>query len=201
MFRRTVFQLFTCSWLVAMFSLLLSSCGRDYSPKPHGFPRLNLPPHQYQTLQGNYPYEFEFSKYATVYPDTFAKAEPYWIFVHYPLFKASVQLTYKPVMNSQERLKNMIDDAHRLSFKHNVKAYSIQETTLQTKSGRTVGLIRLLGEVPSHLQFYTTDSTKHFMRGAFYLSSATDNDSLQPVIDYVRQDMMHLLNTLKWKQR
>lgn len=183
-----------------ILTLVIGCGGRDYSPKPKAFPRLELPKHQYQALTGNYPYSFEFSKYARVYPDTFAKAEPYWIFLHYPAFKASIQLTYKPVLNDPKRLQNMIDDAHRLSLKHNIKAYSIQEATITSKSGRTVGFINLMGEVPSHIQFYTTDSTKHFLRGAFYLNTATDNDSLKPVIDYVRQDVLHLINTLKWKK-
>jgi gliding motility-associated lipoprotein GldD len=181
-------------------SLILASCGREYSPKPKAYPRFDLPTPRYQLLPSEHPYSFEYSQYAKVLPDTFALAEPHWIFVYYPSLKASVQLTYKPVLNDPARLRKMIDDAYRLSAKHQVKAASIQESVITTKSGKTAGLLKLEGEVPSHFQFFVTDSTKHFLRGALYLNTATTNDSLAPVIEYVKQDILHLLNTLQWKK-
>ena len=39
---------------------------------------------------------------------------------------------------------------------------------MQTPSGMRVSVFELQGEVPSQFQFYTTDSTKHFFRGALY---------------------------------
>jgi gliding motility-associated lipoprotein GldD len=171
----------------------------DYSPKPKGYPRIDLPKALYQPLTEKHPYSFEYSKYAVIKPDTFRGAEPHWIFVHYPTFKASIELTYKPVMNDKIRLAHYIDDAHKLTAKHNIKASSIEDYVLKTPSGKKVGLMELDGEVPSYLQFYTTDSTKHFLRGALYFNTATARDSLSPIIEYIKKDMIHLLNTLEWK--
>jgi gliding motility-associated lipoprotein GldD len=58
----------------------------------------------------------------------------------------------------------------------------------------------LTGEVPSHFQFFVTDSTQHFLRGALYFPSVQE-DSLSPVIEYVKKDIIHMLNTLEWKER
>jgi hypothetical protein len=44
---------------------------------------------------------------------------------------------------------------------------------MKTKSGKTAKLIELEGEVPTYVQFYTTDSTKHYLRGALYFNTAT----------------------------
>jgi gliding motility-associated lipoprotein GldD len=59
-------------------------------------------------------------------------------------------------------------------------------------------IFELEGEVPSQFQFYVTDSTKHFLRGALYFRTATKNDSLKPIIDFIKKDVIHLLNTVKW---
>lgn len=193
------------------FSLLilfigLSACRPNhsndsgYTPKPKGYPRIDLPKPAYRALTEKHPYTFQYSKYAVVKPDTFRGAEPDWIFVYYPSFDASIELTYKPVMNDKKRLSNMIADAHKLGMKHSIKASSIEEMTLKTKAGKTVGLIELDGEVPSYFQFYTTDSTKHFLRGALYFRTATARDSLAPVIEYVKKDMIQMLNTLVWQK-
>lgn len=94
----------------------------------------------------------------------------------------------------------MLDDSYKLATRHNIKAHAIEEKKLRLKSGLEASLIDLSGEVPSQVQFITTDSTKHFLRGALYFNTATENDSLQPVIQYIRKDILHLLNTLKWRK-
>lgn len=186
--------------------LLLNACkskntdNQDFTPKPKGYNRIDLPVVAYQKMLENHPYNFEYSKYAKLLPDTFARAEPHWIYIDYPQFNANVQLTYKPINGDLSRLQNMISDAHKLSYKHNVKAYSIQEKIYKSPSGNQANIIDLEGEVPSQVQFYMTDSTKHFLRGALYFKTATQNDSLAPVIRYIRKDILHLVNTLTWKK-
>lgn len=190
-------------YLTVLLGVLLLSCGgsseQHYIPKPKGFNRIELPAHQYRYLGDSLPYEFQYSKSAVILPDTFANAEPYWIFVHYPRFDANIQITYKKVGKSSKKLQEYIDDAYKLAGKHQIRASGIQEQVATMKNGKTAALFRLEGEVPSPYQFYTTDSTEHFLRGAIYLSSATKNDSLAPVIDYLQKDMLHMLNTLNWK--
>lgn len=189
--------LFICSIFFACKNK--SNDSQDFTPKPKGYNRIDLPKAAYQKMTEMHPYNFEYSKYAKLLPDTFARAEPHWIYIDYPQFDANVQLTYKPVMGDLERLQNMISDAHKLAYKHNVKAYSIQEKIYTASSGNRANIIDLDGEVPSQVQFYMTDSTKHFLRGALYFKTSTKNDSLAPVIQYIRNDILHLVNTLKWK--
>lgn len=172
---------------------------QDFMPKPKGYNRIDLPKVAYQKMTETHPYNFEYSKYAKLLPDTFARAEPHWIYIDYPQFDANVQLTYKPVLGDIKRLQNMISDAHKLAYKHNVKAFSIQEKIYMAPSGNKANIIDLEGEVPSQVQFYMTDSSKHFLRGALYFKTSTQNDSLSPVIQYIRNDILHLVNTLQWK--
>ena len=184
-------------------ALLLVACGTNssdnYIPKPKGFPRLDLPTPHYKLLEPTHPYQFEYNSVARILPDTFARSEPDWIFIDYPEFKASVQLTYKPVKNDVNRLRAMLEDSYKLATRHNIKASAIEEKKIRLKSGAEASIIDISGDVPSQVQFITTDSTTHFLRGALYFNTATENDSLQPVIQYIRKDIMHLLNTLKWR--
>lgn len=168
-------------------------------PKPKGFNRIVLPDNEFQPLPDTFPYQFEYSTHAKILKDSSWIAEPYWIDLYYPNFEASIQLSYKPVNNSNELLKEYLATSYKLTSKHQVKAYAIDEAIIETKSGKTAVLAKLSGEVPSQYQFFTTDSTHHFLRGALYFNTATQNDSLAPVIEFVRKDIVHLLNTLQWK--
>lgn len=187
--------------LCASMGVSCSSSESDYVPKPKGFPRLDLPAQVYQPMKEDHPYSFEYSKSAVILPDTFSDAEPHWIFIAYPSLKASIQLTYKPVQNNPQRLGGFINDAYKLAGRHQIKATGIREQVVKTKSGQRAVMFDLEGDVPSYVQFFTTDTTTNYLRGALYFSVADKQDSLQPAIDYLRKDIVHLLNTLKWKKK
>jgi gliding motility-associated lipoprotein GldD len=178
----------------------LFACGENnYLPKPEGYNRIDLPPHKYQLLTEKHPYNFEYSIHAKILRDSSSIAEPHWIDVYYPAFQANIQLTYKPVKGDSSVFKELSDDAYKLTSKHQIKAYSIEDQIVKTPSGKTAIVTELSGEVPSQFQFYVTDSVKHFFRGALYFRTATKNDSLAPVIEYLKTDAIHMVNTLKWE--
>jgi len=183
--------------------ILVSGCRNEdeniFMPKPKGYNKIDLPAHSYDTLTGDYPYTFEYSSLAKVMPDTSKTAEPYWIDIYYPEYKANIQITYKKTNNSAKTLEEYIKDSHTLANKHNVKAYAIDELITDTKNGYAVKVFELSGDVPSQIQFHVTDTTKSFLRGAVYFRTSTKNDSLAPVITYLKTDVMHLIETLKFK--
>jgi gliding motility-associated lipoprotein GldD len=189
----------TLLWVGLAASMV--ACGAEYTPKPKGYNRIDLPSQTYQALQEDHPYAFEFSQHAKIRPDSSTIAQPHWINILYPTLGANVQLTYKDINGSQKMLNDLIEDARKLTSKHQIKAYSIEETEVRTPSGDIASVFELQGEIPSQFQFYVTDSTKHFLRGALYFRTATQNDSLAPVIEFVKKDIVHLLNTLKWKEK
>ncbi len=187
--------------LLSYFFISCSGNNNIYLPKPKGFNRIDLPQHKYQLLEGNYPYSFEVSDEAEVKEDMSKGAEPYWIIVDYPKLDAKIQFTYKPINGDLAKLDAHVSDAYKLASKHQVKATSQIESVLNLKSGKKAVIIELYGEVPSHFQFYITDTTKNYLRGATYLKNATLNDSLTPVVEYLKVDCKHILETLKWKNK
>ncbi|HBH24383.1 MAG TPA: gliding motility lipoprotein GldD [Cytophagales bacterium] len=184
--------------LFPVFLAGLTGCKKSLMPKPKGFNRIVLPDHQYTQLPDSLPYQFEYSGHAKIHADSSWIAERYWIDIYYPELDATIQVSYKPVKEQQALLEQYLGTAYQLTSKHQVKAYAIDQQIFETKSGKTAVMARLKGEVPSQYQFFTTDSTHHFLRGALYFKTATQNDSLAPVIDYMRQDILHMLNTLQW---
>ena len=185
-------------WYSLMVVLILSACDRDYLPKPVGYNRLELPPHAYRGLPDTLPYTFEYSRYATLMPDTSSIRERYWIEIYYRSLKANVHITYKPLNGSTRLLQEFMNDAYTLTAKHQIKAYAINEVITTTPSGKTAVIAELEGEVPSQFQFTITDSTENFLRGALYFNTKVQNDSLAPAIEYMKRDMMHIINTLEW---
>lgn len=184
--------------IVAFFTVAVIGCDREYLPKPLGYNRLVLPEPVYHALPDTFPYTFEYSKYAKLLPDTSGFSERFWIEIYYPTIKANVHVTYKRIMNNEQLLKEFVNDAYVLASKHQVKAYAIDEAITRTPQGHTAVVVELDGDVPSQMQFTITDSTRNFVRGALYFNTKVQNDSLRPAIDYMKKDILHLINTFDW---
>lgn len=193
---------YLCQFACACWVLgLLVGCQEEaYVPKPKGFHRLELPPHEYVQLPDEYPYTFELSKHAVVVPDSSFMTEPYWIEIKYPAFEATLSVAYKPIRNNLDSLIELSNDSHRLTNKHYVKASAIDEYQAYTPKGYTALVFELEGDIPSPFQYYVTDSSQHFLRVALYFPYANKNDSIKPIIDYVKYDMARMMNSTDWRK-
>jgi gliding motility-associated lipoprotein GldD len=191
-------QRFPIALILLVFSF---SCSQDYLPKPKGYNRIDLPERGFQALEAETPYTFEHSKNARVEPDSFNLAEKSWINLNYSQLGGKIHLTYFPLDTKGKDIKLVVTDAINLTAKHQIKAYGIEESVLLTPKGYTGVVAELSGEVPTQFQFFVTDSTDHFLRGALYFNTAMKNDSLAPVIEYIKVDMIHLINTLEFKKK
>lgn len=182
------------------------TCEKTFVPKPRGYHRIDLKPHEYQPLMEIHPYIFNYSKHAEIKKHVSSISEEHWIDIVYPEHRAVIQLTYKALKGKKIDLKNkdflteLIDDSYKLTSKHQIKAYAIDENIIKTPSGKTATIFELEGDVPSQFQFYITDTTNHFLRGALYFRTSTKNDSLAPVIEYIKTDIVQMLNSLEWRK-
>lgn len=96
-------------------------------------------------------------------------------------------------------MEKLLNDAFNLTNKQSVKATYINDSTLSTPNGVHGMFFKVSGNVATANQFFLTDSTNHFLRGALYFDAAPNQDSLRPVNDFLVKDMQHLINTFKWK--
>ncbi len=185
---------------LAFTVLLCLACESNWLPKPPGYNRIELPRHEYQRLEQGYPYQLDFSTHSRVEADSFNLGEKEWINLNYKEFGAKVHLTYKKIDQSTD-FKTLSNDAFNLTAKHQIKAYGIEEAILLTPNGYVAVVAELSGEVPTQFQFFVTDSTSNFLRGAVYFNSALKNDSLAPIIEYIKLDMAHLINSVNFGKK
>lgn len=187
------------SLLALVIVMMAVSCSENNpQPKPHGYFRIDLPEKQYVTLDTMRHYAFEYPVYATITPDFYALEEKDWANVEFPSMNGTIHLSYKHL---NDDLAVYIEDAYRMLTKHLNKATGIRDSLIINRDRSVYGLVYFLdGEgVASPLQFYLTDSTEHFLRGSLYFNVYPNNDSLQPVIDFITDDVRHLIKTLEWK--
>ncbi len=185
--------------LVLLVMAIAWSCGEDYAPKPRGYFRITLPEKQYTAFDSTFPYSFEYPEYAYLTPDPFAPEEPYWLNIEFPEFKGRIHLSYKAV---DDNLVEYLEDSRQFVMKHIPKASAIDDSLLLDRERKIYGLvydIQGMGAA-SPCQFFLTDSTKHFVRGALYFDVVPNNDSLAPVISFIRSDIEHMLNSFEWKE-
>lgn len=177
----------------------LFGCGENYTPKPRGYFRIDFPAKTYQRFDSICPFAFEFPLYGKVEKDVDKNAEPYWMNIVFKDFKSKIHLSYKPVNNN---LNKFIEDAHTMAYKHTIKADAIDEKLIIDEKRKVYGLLyEIRGNAASSVQFYVTDSTRHFLRGSLYFDVVPNKDSLAPAIEFFRKDIMHLIETLQWKNK
>lgn len=193
----------TIIFLVLVMSLY--SCRpEEYVPKSRSYPKVDTPTtHQYQRFeQEGFPYTFEYPTYANISKDTlvFEKTpdNPYWININFPEMGGTIYLSYKQINNSQT-LAKLLEDAHFMSYYHTKKADYQTPYTFINENGVQGFLYEWAGDAASKYQFVATDSTRNFVRGALYFNSAPNADSLMPLNDFLKTDILRLLYTLEWK--
>jgi gliding motility-associated lipoprotein GldD len=183
---------------IVLFFVVLTACSENYIPKPRAYHRIELPEKKYQLFDDKmYPYTYEIPVYADVTPYE-AENELFWANVNFPQFNVAINLSYKALRNN---LNEHIADAMTFVDRHQGKATRIRELDFYDPKNRVYGMIFDISgtDVASMYQFYVTDSLRHFVRGALYFNHAPNNDSLAPVIEFLKADMDHLIETFTWR--
>jgi gliding motility-associated lipoprotein GldD len=183
---------------VALFAYACWSCGGNYIPKPKAYIRIDLPEKEYRVFDSTpYPYTFEYPVYAQTVPDV-QEGEKYWLNINFPQQNANVYLSYK----DNRYLDSNIAATLFYVDKHISKSTGIETISYSDFDNKVYGTVFYIKgqEVASTMQFYLTDSSRNFIRGAFYINVRPNNDSLAPVIDFIQDDIEHLINTFRWKR-
>ena len=188
--------------LTLLLALLFASCGSDgsYTPKPRGYMRITLPEKSYVQYDTTaLPFSFAVSNLATVELKKNDKRLK-WVDIRYPQFDGIVFLSYIPIHSLQD-LAGEVDTSYRLLSKHFDFSSGVNERQYVNEQERVYATTYLLEgqNVASTFQFWATDSVKHFLRGSLYIDCVPNNDSLAPVLQYLQQDVEHLIESLKWK--
>ncbi|MCH2198337.1 MAG: gliding motility lipoprotein GldD [Flavobacteriales bacterium] len=184
--------------ILCFFALIatLTSCEENYTPRPRGYFRIDFPEKTYDVYTTRCPLITEIPVYSKV-EILDSGNDTCWFNIVMPRYNARLYCTYLMV---DQDIHLMIDAAYKFAFKHEMKAEAIARTELHVDSTRVHGMVYdLEGDVASPVQFYVTDSTNHFLRGSLYFDHAPNADSLAPVVDFIRRDITHMMETVKWQ--
>jgi gliding motility-associated lipoprotein GldD len=177
---------------------MLGSRGGNVVPKPRGYYRIALADKSYTEYQSDCGVKMEVnasSKVEVINKNN--SKDSCWFNIYYPRHKARLHCTYFPIHNNFEKL---IGEAYEFAVSHEMKASAMKRTLIEDTDRNMFGIIYdIEGEAASQLQFFLTDSTKHFFRGSLYFFNSPNPDSIAPVLDYVRQDVLRITQTLKWQ--
>jgi gliding motility-associated lipoprotein GldD len=197
-----LFMRFSIVFFVTVF--IVFGCKEKFTPKPRGFFRIAFPEKKYDSISTRFPYRFEIPEYTVVQPDSRNPNEPWWINIEFPENKAEVHISYYNLQDNKgegrKLLAGLMEETRELAYKHSIKANSIEEQLYLNPDTKVYGTFyRILGNAASPMQFFLTDSTRHFLRGALYIKAAPDIDSLKPVVDFLERDVIHLIETTQWQ--
>lgn len=174
--------------------LCFISCGKEVLPKPSGELRLEYPMPNYQKFEKDCPFTFEYSDFAKIQE---SGKNSCWFYLTYPEMKGKVFITYYPIRNNfVEHAK----EAEKMVYEHTIKASAIETKFFEYPEKNIYGnFYELKGQSASNLQFFVTDSTRHFVTGYLYFNARPNPDSIAPAVEYVKKDLKHLIDTFEWK--
>lgn len=208
--------------LILALAIIFTACNSTYSSKKKGYFAIDFPTKQYQVFdEPGFPYSFEYPSYAKIVKDTstFFDNNPennFWRNIDFSQFNAKIYLSYKAIGGqSLYKLKmpngtykdslgrneydKMIADAFKLTNKNEEKATGKSDSVFTTPTFISGMVFKLKGDVATQRQFFMTDTTKNFIRGALYFYASPNADSLQPVVNFLQKDIDHMISTFKWK--
>lgn len=182
---------------LSLFIFLFISCEDDPQPKPKAFLSMEYPVAEYEVLDRNCPFKFEKNKWANA--ERPARARDCWLNLKYDLLNGTIFITYQPVHNN---LDSLLRDAQKLPLQHTIKADAIVGDVYSNTFNNTYGMFyEVSGNAASQAQFYLTDSVNHFLTGSVYFEAQPNYDSILPAAAYLKNDIRHLMETVKWTEQ
>lgn len=178
-------------------ALVVAACTKVTMPRPYAYFRIDLPEPSYHPVEQDtvLPISFEVSDYAEI--STYRQHDD-WINVDYPQWNARIHCSYMHI--NRDTFAIASEESRDLAYKHTMKANAIYENRYENDTNKVYGILyEITGNAASPIQFYMSDSCKHFLRGSLYFNNLPNSDSVAPVCEFILNDMLHLVETLRWK--
>jgi gliding motility-associated lipoprotein GldD len=207
---------------VIFTGIFLYSCNSTYTSRKKGYFKIDFPERKYIAFNdAEVPYTFEYPAYAKIVKDSTYfdnnPENPYWRNIDFPQFNARIFLSYKSIGGRAlykvkkadgtyrdsigiNYFDKMVNDAYNLTNKNEAVATSITDSVFTTPNGITGIYFKVGGNAATARQFFVSDTSSNFLRGALYFDTTPNADSLKPVQDFLQKDIEHLINTIRWKR-
>lgn len=186
------------TYIIMCAILGLTQCSTPSIPKPEGYFRITMPEVDYKPDTTHCGLEIEKPVYSILENVENEKGgNSCWFNLSFPDYNARFHCTEVEI---QENLASLMNDSEESVFNHEAKANGISRIRVNNKEAGIYGVLyHLGGPVATPIQFFVTDSTKHFLRGSLYFNTSVNVDSTSPVVRRLLFDTEHLMRTVKWK--
>jgi len=185
---------------ICVIFIVLFGCENYFLPKQSAYLRLDYPKPEYKLIDDkDFPFFFEANTRLSEISDIDINLRSIDFIINYNQLNAQINFQYKSV-NSSEKLNAYILDLKRTIETHSMMANSVKIKDYSLKEKNIFGRIfDLSGNVASPYQFYLTDSINNIISGLVYFNIKPNYDSILPAINYIENDIIHLIESFDWK--
>ncbi len=187
-------------FLSIILLFVLFSCGEDTPvPKPPTYLRLDLPEHSYRKAE-SCQFTYQLAREYRNEQEQRGQQGDCSFELDLGRLNGKLYVFYYPIKTG-DTLSKFINFANDKVDDHKLKATAINDEKILRPKDRVFGtFFELQGEVATNFQFYLTDSVSHFVRAELLLNARPNYDSLRPSLDYLKKDLLKIVNTLEWKK-
>lgn len=185
-------------WLASILFVTMVSCAENenFIPKPTGYFRIDLPVKSYQENKEKCNSTFKHPSYTYILEKKSPGPDRCFQTLVFPYFKASLYCTYLAL---DSNLFEHSEGYRKMAYEHRIKAHAIDEKQFVNAENNVYGTtFDIEGDVACNYIFFLTDSTENFFAGSLYFDVVPNYDSLQPVIDFIEEDIQYLIETFRW---
>ena len=184
--------------LLLIFFSIFYSCIDSNLPKQSAFLRIEFPePNYIAPNEIKLPIDFYYNLSAADINVTNSKQ----FSLNYPKMNLIVDMSLNKITKREDLENNFRDFSLKLET-HTKKSNGIFIREYEDLNNRVYAKIfELRGDVASPIQFYLTDSTSNFINGSLNLKFKSKYDSIFPTIQYVKNDILVLVESLNWNTK
>lgn len=174
--------------------LLMEAC----SPaKKKETSKVTFPKAEYALSTDSLPFTFDISNQAKL---TWQKNKPgeYFCNVDYPQLNARLYCTFHLI--TPDKFRVFAEESRKMAYQHTAVATGIKEKAYSNDTDHRYGILYdIQGNVATPIQVALTDSSHYFFNASLYFNTTTNSDSIAPVVNYIRQDIIRIMETLTVK--
>lgn len=174
--------------------LLSTSCRQTATPRPEGYFRIDAYPACYSPVDiGTISLHINDSAMCIIPPEENLD-NALWRNIVYPRYNATIYLSYLPIDNNLDQL---MAESIELVYRQNVNTDKVEAIEYESNEEQLYAtLFTLSAESATPIQFIATDRSQYLLRGALYYDSTVKSDSVAPTLHYLREDIMHLIESI-----
>lgn len=179
--------------------IAMSACSDPVAyPRPLAFSRIDFPQNpDYKTFDSeSCPFTFKYPSEAEISRNA---SDSCWVDIKFPAYDCKWHVTYRDTRTETKEKEVYYEEWRNMIFKHSKKATRIQDKPISSPDGKGF-MYEVYGNVGTPAQLFFSDTKgEEIVMLSCYFRTATKNDSLAPVIDYMKVELEKMVQTLKWE--